>query len=214
MKNCFPGRKPLGEEFSFETVAFYASVLGFIKLEFNLYDVKTALPALKHQTICRAEIVPPCRRFKVADKMRQRSTSCILITWQPTNYGFLLAFSFFASLLSFRNANKTRDCLNFMDSRSSYCKWNLRTEFCSLFHGHNYSWQFFSPLWTVSLTPSTMCSMNRFYGQILIGCIASKATKYCHITQLKRTHDRAQKAWPLSPSFSSFCFVCYWLQEI
>lgn len=67
---------------------------------------------------------------------------------------------------------------------------------------------------SVSLTRSTMCSIHRFYGQILIGCIASKATKYCHITQLKRTHERAQKARPLSPLFSSFCFDWYWLQVI
>lgn len=67
---------------------------------------------------------------------------------------------------------------------------------------------------SVSLTRSTMCSIYRFYGQILIGCIASKATKYCHITQLKRAHERAQKAQPLSPLFSSFCFDWYWLQVI
>lgn len=111
------------------------------------------LPSLEHQTICSWDRFS-CR-FKVADKMRQRSTSCLLITWQPTNYGFLLAFSFFPSLLSFRNANKSRDCLNSMGFSSSYCKWNLEIrgtfrilnwKICSMFHGNNYSAVYFTPL--------------------------------------------------------------------
>lgn len=59
-----------------------------------------------------------------------------------------------------------------------------------------------------------MCSMYRFYGQIIIGCIAIKATKYYHITQLKQTQERVQKDGPPLPLFSKFSCDCHWLQII
>lgn len=181
------------------------------------------LPPLEHQTICRAEIAADdsTAALKLLTKCGNvqhhvySSLDSPPITVFCLPFRFLLRFwasqckqdtrlfelhGFQLKLLQMKSRDQ-RDCQQAEVEKFTACSMAITISKSISVH-------------SVSLTRSTMCSMYRFYGQILIGCIASTATKYCHITQLKRTHERAQKARPLSPLFSSFGFDWYWLQVI